>query len=635
MPARWDAKAMEALKEGHDTSKMRGPQRIDIMSKISDAIADECLANDVSVIEWALALLDTRGAHALSGPTLYMEYWDSEEDLDETVVETDYFEYSSEPRCNQLPSITRFEKVVCALLNATTRVCQAVPTWYKFEGHLALIGEALDLEQARVKRMLWCIQDLHYTVVPFCVVSNFWAICRGEEPKEDFEQMLLACVNLMYPEHKDLIKLAKAAEGPNTIMFQEKLGLNRNKLTSIIMYLLCTSYAPNGDALSLYTSTNWKTEKRRGALNRLWRVMNSTEPATKLFDGSNVSDILPPLGKDKEKACIEGPVPNNPVEAEGEQEQPAVEEHISREITPEPGEAQDDEKKFLGADDPIDKEPSAPKYVAPTRRLPKIIHKKCRVYCDLSAQVKERADKKLLEETEEQYLGRLVLETSEKKQKAKDRMLLSSVEKAVERQEPSEDRQNLQRKRASSDREPIAMVCSTELPMGHKKGRISVTIRPSVESQSKELCREIYAMESALSKYPYRKIVQWSTGIQSSIECIFCGSMGTHYSDSCPVVVEGYERLQVAMAAGRRLQCLKLHEGACTSKEDGCWYCRQLRETPLEDIIPQYRHHRALFPVPHAKRDLHEGISVKRRELVQKECDRASSSTAGMSRTRP
>ncbi|XGW04673.1 hypothetical protein V3C99_015673 [Haemonchus contortus] len=122
MPARWNAKAMEAMKEGHDTSKMHGPQRIDIMSKVSDAIADECLANDMSVIEPALALLDTRGVHALSGPTLYMEYWDSEENLDETVIERDYFEYSSEPRCNQLSSIARFKKVRCALLNATTSV---------------------------------------------------------------------------------------------------------------------------------------------------------------------------------------------------------------------------------------------------------------------------------------------------------------------------------------------------------------------------------------------------------------------------------------------------------------------------------------------------------------------------------
>ncbi|XGW04674.1 hypothetical protein V3C99_015673 [Haemonchus contortus] len=159
MPARWNAKAMEAMKEGHDTSKMHGPQRIDIMSKVSDAIADECLANDMSVIEPALALLDTRGVHALSGPTLYMEYWDSEENLDETVIERDYFEYSSEPRCNQLSSIARFKKV------------------------------------------------------------------------------------------------------------------------------------------------------------------------------RNVTDILPPLGEDKEKACSEGPVPNNPAEAQGEQEQSAVEEHISGEVT--------------------------------------------------------------------------------------------------------------------------------------------------------------------------------------------------------------------------------------------------------------------------------------------------------------
>ncbi|VDO70106.1 unnamed protein product [Haemonchus placei] len=45
----------------------------------------------------------------------------------------------------------------------------------------------------------------------------------------------------------------------------------------------------------------------------------------------------------------------------------------------------------------------------------------------LPAQAKERADRKLLEETDEQYFGRLVLETSETKQKAKDRPPSQSI----------------------------------------------------------------------------------------------------------------------------------------------------------------------------------------------------------------
>nr|CDJ83551.1 chromosome segregation protein SMC [Haemonchus contortus] len=95
----------------------------------------------------------------------------------------------------------------------------------------------------------------------------------------------------------------------------------------------------------------------------------------------------------------------------------------------------------------------------------------------LLAQVKERDGRKATasEEIDEQYFGRSVLETSETKQKAGDRTSLSSVEKAVERQEPSEDRQNqLQRKITSSDREPIAMAgqSSTESPMSHKKAEL-------------------------------------------------------------------------------------------------------------------------------------------------------------------
>ncbi|VDO77421.1 unnamed protein product [Haemonchus placei] len=275
--------------------------------------------------------------------------------------------------------------MMCALLHATTRVCQSVGTWHKFEGHLALIGEAIELERARVDRMIWCIQHLHHTAVPFCVVSNFWAICRGEEPKEGYEQILLRCVTLMYPEYKDLIKSAKAAEGPNTIMFRQRLGLNRNKLTSVIMYLLCTSYAPNDDALNLYTCTNWRTEKRKGALNRLWRVMNNTEPVTKLFDGANVTDILP-FGRSPERVCNEGPSPDNPAENQSEQEQPNGQKLASEDVTPEPDEVENDEARFLGADDPVDKGPIAPGYVAPTRKLPKLIHRKCRIYCDLPAE---------------------------------------------------------------------------------------------------------------------------------------------------------------------------------------------------------------------------------------------------------
>ncbi|XGW34544.1 hypothetical protein V3C99_018457 [Haemonchus contortus] len=90
----------------------------------------------------------------------------------------------------------------------------------------------------------------------------------------------------------------------------------------------------------------------------------------------------------------------------------------------------------------------------------------------LPAQVKERGDREATasEETDKQYFGRLVLETNGAKRKAKDRMLSSSVEKAVIRQEPSEGRQNqLQRKRTSSDKEPIAMA-----------GRFDVRVRLSL-----------------------------------------------------------------------------------------------------------------------------------------------------------
>ncbi|VDO45658.1 unnamed protein product [Haemonchus placei] len=338
---------MEAVKEGQDTSQ-HGPQRVDVMAQISSVITDDCLTNNMSVIEPALALLEMRGVQALNGPTLYVEYWDTTEEGDEVVEGAEYFEYKGEPRYNQLSSITRFEKILCALLHATT-------------------------------------QHLGHTVVPFCVVSNLWAVCRGDESVDGYEEMLSTLANLVYNEHRGLIRLAKAGDGPNTIAFQPRLGLNRNKLTSVMIYLLCTSYAPNDEALDLYTNTNWKGERRRNAYNRLWRVMNSTKPATKLFDGANVTEILP-SGRVRGRICNEGALPEHPNEDEEQGEQPVEPVHANEDDLSEPDNIQSEEVRFIGIYDPSDKGPTGPNYVAPTRNLPKIIHKKCRVYCDLPAE---------------------------------------------------------------------------------------------------------------------------------------------------------------------------------------------------------------------------------------------------------
>ncbi|VDO45654.1 unnamed protein product [Haemonchus placei] len=379
---RSDSKVMEAVKEGLSTSRRHGPQGVDVLSQISSAIADECLSSSMSVIEPALALLETRGVHALHGPTLFVEYWTGAEETDDTAIDTEHFEYKADARYNQFGQIARWEKIACALLNATVRVCQQ-SGGQKFAGHLGLIGPPLDLDSDRVDRMLWCARRLHHTVVPYCVVTNFWAVCCGAEPRAGYGDMLAALTAIFMADHRNLIRLAKAGEGVNSIVVR-RLTLNRNRLTTVVLYLLCTSYAPSDEALNLYTTVNWRLDRRVSTLNRLWKVMNDTEPPTRMFDGANYTEITP-IGRVRERNCVEGALPENPA-AEQEEGEDGGPEEAEDDRTPEPEFDQDEEMRYLGADDPTDKGPSAARYVAPTRDLPKTVYKKCRVYCDLPAE---------------------------------------------------------------------------------------------------------------------------------------------------------------------------------------------------------------------------------------------------------
>ncbi|XGW03304.1 hypothetical protein V3C99_014919 [Haemonchus contortus] len=123
-PQRLDSKMMEAVQEGQSTSGRHGPQRVDVLSQVGSVMADEFLTNCMSMVEPALALLETRGVHALNGPTLFVEYWTGTEDADDPVVGTEHFEYRADARYNQFGQVARWEKVACALSNATVRVCQ-------------------------------------------------------------------------------------------------------------------------------------------------------------------------------------------------------------------------------------------------------------------------------------------------------------------------------------------------------------------------------------------------------------------------------------------------------------------------------------------------------------------------------
>ncbi|XGW34173.1 hypothetical protein V3C99_018191 [Haemonchus contortus] len=143
------------------------------------------------------------------------------------------------------------------------------------------------------------------------------------------------------------------------------------------------------------------------------------------------------------------------------------------------------------------------------------------------------------------------------------------------------------RRRVLPESEPFAeKPCSSKTSA--KKAKSSTDQRAAEELEA--IRGEIRAMESMLDRYPHRLIVEYSKGIDPRIDCSFCGVVGAHFSDSCPHVVKGNQRLQVAISCGRCYKCMKFCNGTCPNKEKekGCFYCEPLRGTLFEVMTPPY-----------------------------------------------
>lgn len=174
------------------------------------------------------------------------------------------------------------------------------------------------------------------------------------------------------------------------------------------------------------------------------------------------------------------------------------------------------------------------------------------------------------------------------------------------------------RKRVLPESEPTAdQPCSSETSAKKSK---SSTVQRAAEGLG-TIRGEIRMMKSILGKYQRRLIVEYSKGIDPRIDCSFCGVVGAHYSDSCPHVVNGNQRLQVAISCGRCYKCMKFCNGTCSKKEKekGCFYCKPLRGTPFEDVIPPYVHHRAVCPAPNRRKELQLRLVQKVEELAELE----------------
>ncbi|KAK6030634.1 hypothetical protein OSTOST_03223, partial [Ostertagia ostertagi] len=130
----------------------------------------------------------------------------------------------------------------------------------------------------------------------------------------------------------------------------------------------------------------------------------------------------------------------------------------------------------------------------------------------------------------------------------------------------------------------------------------------SFEERINELRYRARDLEQVLRNFPFRNIGH-KKGYDGT--CAFCGRYGVHFSDSCPEVVEGDQRLQIVDRKKLCHQCL----GSCLPRRckynpRSCWYCDRIRGSCVEDLIPEDEgHHKALCPVPDLRAEVRDRLN--------------------------
>ncbi|KAK6015930.1 hypothetical protein OSTOST_18595 [Ostertagia ostertagi] len=231
------------------------------------------------------------------------------------------------------------------------------------------------------------------------------------------------------------------------------------------------------------------------------------------------------------------------------------------------------------------------------------------------------------QETDDQYFDRLLRESSgdqvEETQKSEGKEDGKQSSGQMPPEKPCSSK-TCSRKRALTTEESTASLADQPSGSGTNAKKSKPATSQEAADEMAAIRTEIEIMDATLSKYPYRMIVDYSEGIDPKIDCSFCGVVGAHYSDSCPNVVDGNQRLEVAKYCGRCFKCMKFCHGTCKKKEKGCWYCKPLQGTPFADIIPPYTHHRAVCPAPDKKEELQLRMLRKIEELTNLERERTS-----------
>ncbi|KAK6028775.1 Prothymosin/parathymosin family protein [Ostertagia ostertagi] len=109
------------------------------------------------------------------------------------------------------------------------------------------------------------------------------------------------------------------------------------------------------------------------------------------------------------------------------------------------------------------------------------------------------------------------------------------------------------------------------------------------DSEEEEALRwKLERMLNDIKYYPSRRLGEWSYGIDPWIRCAFCDAVAKHFSDSCPHVSRGKDRLRILQRKGLCTHCLQFCTNSyeCRSHSRPCWYCQKIKGNSFWEMLP-------------------------------------------------
>ncbi|KAK6023892.1 hypothetical protein OSTOST_10308 [Ostertagia ostertagi] len=134
----------------------------------------------------------------------------------------------------------------------------------------------------------------------------------------------------------------------------------------------------------------------------------------------------------------------------------------------------------------------------------------------------------------------------------------------------------------------------------------------------RDLERELDDLYKGRFLLPRRKIGEIPDG-PVRVECSFCGVYGEHFSDSCALITDGYERYNYIDQGGNCKLCLRKGHPTelCRVEDKGCRYCDLVRNTTLSFLISPKVHHRAICTITDARDRITARIKMVKDQIHQ------------------